>query len=190
MAFCLFSIAGLVTSAAHALDFGPEIIISVRDQKLALVKNGEVLAEYRVSTSRFGVGDSYGSYKTPAGLLWVCNKIGDNLPLGAVIKHRNATGEVLSPNAPGRDPIVTRVIWLKGLAGDTQHAYDRCIYIHGTAEERMIGKPVSWGCIRMRSKDVVDVYNAVQIGTHVTIAEEKLAKLLPEHSGNRLASSD
>lgn len=181
----------LLLTAAHANDFGAEVMISLHDQKLAIINDNKVLTEYRISTSRFGAGDDYGSYKTPTGVLWVCNKIGDNLPLGAVIKHRNATGEVLAPNAPGRDPIVTRVLWLKGLAGDTEHAYDRCIYIHGTAEEKNIGKPVSWGCIRMRSKDVVQLYDAVSIGTHVTISEKRLASLLKdESSGDRVASRD
>ncbi len=186
---CLMSWMAMI--AGRAADFGPEILISVHDQKLALVKNGEVVSEFRISTSRFGVGDEMGSYKTPEGVLWVCNKIGDNLPLGAVIRHRAATGEVLAPNAPGRDPIVTRVIWLKGLAGETQRAYDRCIYIHGTPEERSLGKPMSWGCIRMRSKDVVQVYDAIGIGTHVTISEKKLTALLPEtRTAGQLALSD
>lgn len=189
--FFLLLVSFFAALHAEAFDLGPEVIISVRDQKLALVKNGTVAAEFKISTSRFGLGDDYGSYKTPTGVLWVCNKIGDNLPQGAVIKHRNATGEVLAPNAPGRDPIVTRVIWLKGLTGETQHAYDRCIYIHGTPEEKTLGRPMSWGCVRMRSKDVVEIYDAIAIGTHVTISEKKLASLIPEaRAETRLASSD
>jgi hypothetical protein len=164
----------------RAGDFGPEIVISIHDQTLALVQNGRAIEKFRISSSRFGIGDEFGSYKTPLGTLWVCNKIGENLPLGAVIQHRNATGEVLRANAPGRDPIVTRVIWLKGLFGETQNAYARCIYIHGTPEERTLGKPASFGCIRMRSKDVVKVYDAVGIGAHVIISEKRLAAVLSE----------
>lgn len=191
LAIWLVIFCSLHARAASAIDFGAEVLISVHDQKMALMKNNQVVAEFRISTSRFGLGDELGSYKTPMGVLWVCNKIGDNLPLGAVIRHRFATGEVLAPNAPGRDPIVTRVIWLKGLSGDTQRAYDRCIYIHGTAEEKRLGKPVSWGCIRMSSRDVAQLYDAVSIGTHVTISDKKLAALLPSNSfADRLACGD
>ena len=92
---------------------------------------------------------------------------------------RAATGEVLAPNAPGRDPIVTRVIWLSGMEPQNKNAYGRCIYIHGTPEERHLGKPSSYGCIRMRSKDVVDVYKLVRVGTHITISDKSLSNLIP-----------
>jgi hypothetical protein len=181
----------LLPGAALAQDFGPEVIVSVHDQKLALAQNGRVIEKFRISTSKFGVGDDFGSFKTPLGTLWVCNKIGENLPLGAVIAHRNATGEVLCANAPGRDPIVTRVIWLKGLDGETQNAYARCIYIHGTPEERRLGKPASFGCIRMRSKDVVKVYDAVSVGAHVVISDLRLGKLLSaERSVDKIAAAN
>src|SRR6059058_3044227 len=103
---CLLFVVGFAC-VSRAFDFGPEVIVSVRDQKLAVIENGAVLAKFPISTSKFGLGDSFGSYQTPTGTLWVCNKIGDNLPPGAVIKNRAPTGEVLSVNAPGRDPIVT-----------------------------------------------------------------------------------
>src|SRR5438105_356857 len=107
----LLSVLLAFAAAASASDFGPEVIVSVREQKLAVIENGAVLAKYSISTSKFGIGDSFGSYQTPTGALWVCNKIGDRLASGAVIKNRTPTGEVLPPNAPGRDPIVTRVLW-------------------------------------------------------------------------------
>jgi lipoprotein-anchoring transpeptidase ErfK/SrfK len=166
-------------ATAHAYDFGPSVIISTRDQKLAVLDNGKVQGKYDVSTSKYGLGDDYGSYKTPLGALWVCNKIGGNLPPGTVIKNRNATGEVVSPNAPGRDPIVSRVIWLHGLDDGNKNAYERCIYIHGTPEENLLGKKASYGCIRMRSKDVITLYDLVQVGTHVTITDQPLASMLP-----------
>ena len=174
-------------SQAHAFEFGPQLVVSVPNQELAVVNNGEVVAKYRISTSKFGLGDEHGSYKTPTGTLWVCNKIGDNLPPGTVIKNRNATREIVAANAPGRDPIVTRVIWLRGLDGQNKNAYDRCIYIHGTPEEHLIGKKASYGCIRMRSKDVVTLYNQVHVGTHVVISDKPLASMLPEEK-SRFAS--
>jgi len=151
-----------------------EVLISVRDQKLAVVCNGECVARYPVSTSRFGTGDSFGSYQTPLGEMRVVDKIGENLTPGAVIRHRSATGEVLPVNAPGRDPIVTRVIWLAGLEEQNRNAKTRGIYIHGTPEERTIGRPVSWGCIRMRSKDVIEVFDEIPVGTVVSVIPDKL----------------
>ncbi len=151
-----------------------QVLISVPDQRLAVVRDGELVARFPVSTSRFGTGDSFYSYKTPLGELKVCDKIGGNLPPGAVIHHRAATGEVLPVNAPGRDPIVTRVIWLDGLEPQNKNARGRGIYIHGTPQEWTIGKPMSWGCIRMRSQDVIKFYNEIPVGTVVSIIPNKL----------------
>lgn len=154
------------------------IAISVKNQKLAVIMDGKKVATYPVSTSKFGVGDTFGSYKTPAGVMMVCNKLGGTLPAGAVIKHRYATGEVLAPDAPGRDPIVTRIICLRGLEAQNRNALPRSIYIHGTPQEKTIGTQASYGCIRMRSKDVIALYNVINIGACVEISEEKLSKLL------------
>jgi hypothetical protein len=154
-----------------------QVLISVADQKLVVLRDGGLIAKYPVSTSRFGVGDAPRSYKTPVGLLRVYNKIGDGLSAGAVIKHRSATGEVIAVNAPGRDPIVTREIWLEGTQEQNANAKERAIYIHGTPEESMIGKPVSWGCIRMRSEDVIALYDQVGAGTEVDIMEDRLPHL-------------
>jgi len=173
----------VAATSAHAINFGPEIVISVRDQQLAILEGGSATGTFTVSTSRFGIGDEPNSYKTPLGVLWVYDKIGDKLPAGAVIKDRSATGEVIPANARGRDPIVTRIIWLKGLFG-ADHAYERCIYIHGTPEESSLGHPSSYGCIRMRSADVVKVYAKVMIGTHVLISEKPLKELIEEEGIN------
>ena len=86
------------------------------------------------------------------------------------------TGEVLQPNAPGRDPITTRIIWLRGLEAQNAHAYQRCIYIHGTPQEQMIGRPASYGCIRMKSSDVAALYDRVPLGAVVQIIPDRLPK--------------
>lgn len=148
----------------------PEIVIDVDEQQLKLIKAGQEVAKFPVSTSKYGVGDDFYSYKTPVGVFKVCEKTGGQLPLGAVLKRGQFTGEVLVPNAPGRDPIVTRMIRLKGVEPKNSHAFERGIFIHGTPEERNIGKPVSWGCIRMRSKDVAELFKHVQVGTRVVIS--------------------
>jgi lipoprotein-anchoring transpeptidase ErfK/SrfK len=165
----LFTLLG--TFASGASTYSTEVIVSVPDQVLALVDRGRLIARYPVSTSKFGIGDSAGSYRTPLGTLFVSAKFGDNLPPGAVIKNRVPTGELVNANAPGRDAIVARVIWLRGMEAQNRGARDRCIYIHGTPEEGRIGKPASFGCIRMRSRDVIALYNSVHIGMHVTITK-------------------
>jgi lipoprotein-anchoring transpeptidase ErfK/SrfK len=168
----------------------PEIVVSVADQELALVARGKVMKRFPISTSKFGTGDAIGSYRTPLGETFVSAKVGDGLPPGAVIKNRNATGEIVKANTPGRDAIVTRVIWLRGMDGTTTNTRERCIYIHGIAEEQRIGRRASFGCVRMRSKDVIVLYGVVHIGTHVRISEKPLASLLPPEEPSLLARAD
>lgn len=164
-------------AAGMAQETPTEVIISVAEQKIMVVRDGMWTHKFRVSTSKFGLGDSYGSYKTPLGKLRVCDKIGGGLASGSVIKSRHATGEILPVNAAGRDPIVTRILWLEGCEPGNEHAKARGIYIHGTVEESKIGDPASYGCIRMRSREVIEVFDAVPVGTMVTIQNDKLPKL-------------
>ncbi|HEY1769852.1 MAG TPA: L,D-transpeptidase [Chthoniobacterales bacterium] len=173
----LILLASVALAGTETVVIPPRIIISVRDQKLMVVDNGKRVAVYPVSTSKFGIGDRWGSMATPLGWLQVAQKIGDHAPIGAVFHKRRFTGEILPPNAPGRDPIVTRIIWLRGLEAENANAFNRCIYIHGTAEEKFIGRPASYGCVRMCSKDVAAVYSEVQLGALVRIIPESLPKL-------------
>jgi len=173
--FCFTSIAPAF--AVSPVDTSSQLIISVRDQKLMLVQNGGKVATYPVSTSMFGLGDIWGRMTTPLGYLAVEKKIGDNAPTGAVFHNRRLTGEVLQPNAPGRDPVTTRIIWLRGLEAQNAHAFQRCIYIHGTPQEKTIGRPTRYGCIRMKSSDVAALYDRVPIGALVQITPEHLPKL-------------
>jgi hypothetical protein len=161
----------------------PNVIVSVHDQKLIVVENGGKAVTYPVSTSKFGLGDNWGSMATPIGLLQVAQKIGDRAPTGAVFHNRRFTGEILSPNAPGRDPVITRIIWLRGLQVENAHAFNRCIYIHGTPEEKLIGKPASYGCIRMKSSDIAALYAQLPLGAIVQITPDKLPKLNPAAKG-------
>ena len=154
--------------------------ISVSDQKLLLTDQGQPVATYPVSTSKFGLSSAPGSYGTPLGKHRVAKKIGHGLPLGAVFKSRRFTGEVLPVDAPGRDPIVTRILWLQGLETQNKNSFARNIYIHGTPEERNIGRPVSYGCVRMKSRDVIALYNRVGTGARVDIFREPLAAHLPK----------
>ena len=136
---------------------------------MMVVKEGVPVKSYRISTSKFGLGDKPGSMNTPLGTMRIARKIGGGAPAGTVFKSRRPTGEVLRPNSPGRDPIVSRIIWLKGTERRNQNAFRRYIYIHGTPEERTIGRPASYGCIRMKSRDVIDLYRRVGVGAEVRV---------------------
>ncbi len=162
--------------AVTPLDTSSQLVISVKDQKLMLVQNGAKVATYPVSTSMFGLGDSWGRMTTPTGYLAVEKKIGDNAPSGAVFHNRRLTGEILQPNAPDRDPVVTRIIWLRGLEAQNAHAFQRGIYIHGTPQEKTIGRPASYGCVRMKSSDVAELYNRIPVGAVVQIIPDRLPK--------------
>ncbi|MFZ4775794.1 MAG: L,D-transpeptidase family protein [Terrimicrobiaceae bacterium] len=150
------------------------MVISAADQKMLVLRDGKPIAKYDVSTSKFGLGDRPGSYATPVGKFRVKTKIGSGADSGAVFKSRRLTGEVLPVDAPGRDPIVTRILWLDGREFHNRNAYGRCIYIHGTPEERNIGMPVSFGCIRMRSRDVIELFDTVGTGAIVVITPKPL----------------
>jgi lipoprotein-anchoring transpeptidase ErfK/SrfK len=177
-AYATLLLALFIASCA-APDTRHQIVISTREQKLALLDRGNLMAIYPVSTSKFGLGDWRGSRYTPLGQLEIAEKIGDNAPPGAVFKDRRRTGEIVLPDSPGRDPIVTRILWLRGLKPQNANAFTRDIYIHGTPEERLIGTPASYGCIRMRSSDIINLYDIVGVGAAVTIVDTALASVIP-----------
>ncbi len=181
----LLAFATLVPFAAKA---GTSIVVSVPDQRLVLLQNGLRVAEFPVSTSRFGLGDRPRSFATPLGALEVASKVGENAPLGTVFRSCRPTGEILRPNAPGRDPIVTRILCLRGLEPQNSQASCRGIYIHGTPQERLIGRPASYGCIRMRSRDVMRVFEAAPVGTKVEIVNESISHALKETALDSSAS--
>lgn len=155
-----------------------EIVVSLSAQTLELRRDGIVLCQYAVSTARNGAGEEQDSECTPRGKHLIRAKIGAGCPPGTVFVGRRPTGETWSPQLereqPGRDWILTRILWLSGtepgvnrLANvDTMRRY---IYIHGTPHENEIGKPVSHGCIRMCNEDIVELFDRVEVGTHVTI---------------------
>jgi len=176
--FLLASVALLITSCV-APDTRHRIVISIPEQRLALLDNYALVGTYPISTSKFAIGDAPGSRGTPLGELEIAKKIGDGAVSGTVFKDRRPTGEVLAPDAPGRDPIVSRILWLRGREAQNANAFGRYIYIHGTAEERNIGKRASYGCIRMRSRDVIQLYDIVGWGARVTILDAPLSAAVP-----------
>ncbi|HST31829.1 MAG TPA: L,D-transpeptidase [Chthoniobacterales bacterium] len=189
--FFVAAFAIFLGSCAAPRDTEHHIVVSVHDQQLALLEKGNLVATYPISTSKFGLGDRPGSFGTPLGELEIADKIGDGAPAGTVFKDRRRTGELVAVNAPGRDPIVTRIIWLRGKEGRNANAYGRDIYIHGTPEERNIGRPASYGCIRMRSVDIINLYGQVGPGAEVSIINPPLTSVIPAlTSGTQMAESN
>src|SRR4029079_15632227 len=188
--FSLLALTLFLASCATPKDVQHHVVISVKDQKLALLDREKLVATYPVSTSKYGLGDWRGSFRTPLGELEIAQKVGDRMPPGTVFKDRRRTGEIVGPNAPGRDPIVTRILWLRGREPQNANAFGRDIYIHGTPEERNLGLAVSYGCVRMSSNDVIKLYEMVGLGAQVTIVDAPLDKVVPELAdGTRIAST-
>ena len=145
------------------------VAVTLSDQKLTLFKEGKKVKDYSISSSKFGIGNANGSNRTPLGIHAVSQKNGEGQPQGMVFKGCKPTGEVVDVDAAGRDPVVTRVIQLAGLENNNRSTHRRRIYIHGTPEERYIGQPASYGCIRMKSDDIVDLFGRVHRGMPVAI---------------------
>jgi len=159
----------------------PSIVISIKEQALDLLReDGSLIKRYSISTSRNGAGELNGSYCTPRGRHIIRAKIGAGQPLNAVFVERRPTGEVYSPELarsnPGRDWILTRILWLSG----RERGYNRlgsvdtmrrAIYIHGSPDSARMGKPGSHGCVRMRNQDVAELFDLVPVGTPVVISE-------------------
>jgi len=157
----------------------PRIEISIPEQSLAFLENGREIRRYVVSTSRNGPGERQGSFCTPRGEHIVRAKIGAGRAVNTVFVRRRPTGEIWTPELterfPGRDWILTRILWLSGCEPgknrlrevDTMRRY---IYIHGSPDSVAMGKPGSIGCIRMRNQDIVELFELVPPGTGVSIA--------------------
>ena len=153
--------------------------VDLERQLMELVENGCRVRAYAVSTSKHGAGELKGSFRTPRGRHLVRAKIGAGAPPGAVFRARRRTGEIYSPELaaahPGRDFILTRILWLSGTEVgrnrlgevDTMRRY---IYIHGAPDSEPMGVPGSIGCIRMRNDEIVELFDQVPVGTVVEIA--------------------
>lgn len=159
----------------------PRIDINIGLQRLDLLdNNGKLLKRYSISSAKNGVGELNGSFCTPRGRHIIRARIGAGQPFNTVFVERRPTGEVYSPelarNCPGRDWILTRILWLSGC----ERGYNRmghvdtmrrAIYIHGSPDTADMGKPGSRGCVRMHNRDIVELFDLVPVGTEVEIRE-------------------
>jgi len=154
------------------------VFVSIEKQKLYHIKNNKIISEFIISSSAYGTGNKAGSNKTPLGLHKVKQKYGDNTPINGRMKGRVYYGEIAAiyrDNTKSKtDDVTTRILWLEGLEhgrnkGEGIDSFKRYIYIHGTSEEGRLGTPASHGCIRMKNKDVSDLYKIIEVGTLVLI---------------------
>ncbi|MDD5262552.1 MAG: L,D-transpeptidase [Methylacidiphilales bacterium] len=145
-------------------------VVSTQNQTLTVLDGDRELWSAPVSTSKHGLGEESGSYRTPRGRLQVCEKIGDGAAPGTVFKGRQPTGAIWTPGqVTDEDLILTRILWLEGLDPGNQNTRERTIYFHGTNHEELIGQPASLGCIRLRNNDILRLYDLAEIGTQVLI---------------------
>ena len=154
------------------------IFVSIEKQRLYHIKNNKIISEFIISSSAYGTGNKAGSKKTPLGLHRVKQKYGNNTPINGRMKGRVYYGKIATiykdSTKSKTDDVTTRILWLEGLEqgknkGEGIDSFKRHIYIHGTSEEGRLGTPASHGCIRMKNKEVIDLYNKVAIGTLVLI---------------------
>jgi len=159
----------------------PRIDINIGIQRLDLLDdNGKILKRYSISSAKNGVGELNGSFCTPRGRHIIRAKIGAGQPFNTVFVERRPTGEVYSPElarkSPGRDWILTRILWLSGCErGHNRMGHvdtmRRAIYIHGSPDTADMGKPGSRGCVRMHNRDIVELFDLAPVGTVVEIQE-------------------
>lgn len=154
------------------------IYVGVKRQRLYLISDTTIILSFPISTAKNGVGSEKLSEKTPLGLHKIKSMVGENVPINGIILGSSYTGKtatIISEAKSGNtDDVTTRAMRLEGLEnkinkGGNKDSYSREIYIHGTPEEGLIGTPVSHGCIRMKNKDVITLFDRVKTGTYVII---------------------
>lgn len=151
------------------------LLIDIKTQLLFFIERGALIKKFQISTATNGAGCRENSGCTPLGWHKVAAKIGGDQPLGTVFKGRCVAGLAESLNSIRDDDLITsRILWLAGLqpgvnAGGSVDSYSRYIYIHGTAQEHLIGLPVSHGCIRMRNSDIAELFDWVDEKTIVFV---------------------
>ena len=154
------------------------LFVSIENQKMYRIQSKNIIETYDISTSKHGIGNQMGSNKTPTGLHKINSKYGHKTPVNGRMIGRVFYGQIAKifsdTTTSKTDDITSRILWLEGLEnginkGDNIDSYKRYIYIHGTSEEGRIGIPSSHGCVRMKNKDVIDLFNEVAIGTFVLI---------------------
>ena len=159
-------------------EFEELVFVSIKDQKLYHIKNKKIISIFTISSSKYGTGSKNGSNKTPLGLHKIKEKHGEETPINGKMVGRVFYGNIATiyhdTTSSQTDDVTSRVLWLEGIEqgknkGKGIDSYKRYIYIHGTSEEGKLGTPASHGCIRMKNKEVIELYEKIKIGTLVLI---------------------
>jgi hypothetical protein len=155
------------------------LLVSIADQTVSLFEKDKFVKKFPCSTSRFGIGQTEGSNRTPLGLHRIAEKIGAGETAGTVFKSRQVIGHTSQPEFADAK-ITTRILRLEGLEpglnkgfnGDVNvDSHARYIYIHGTADQKSIGQPASHGCIHLADADLIPLFDLLPGGTLVCIQE-------------------
>jgi len=158
-------------------DERPFIYVDSQQQLLHRVDiEAERCRVYPISTAVKGIGNRLDSLMTPFGIHRICQKVGGGQPWGMVFEAREPIGRIVDDlDNRERDEITSRILWLDGLEAGVNlngvhDTHARYIYIHGTSDEKRIGKAVSGGCIRMKNDDVIELFDDVIVNDLVLIA--------------------
>lgn len=149
----------------------PRIEVSIGTQRLRLFDGRRLVREWACSTSKFGLGFTEGSNKTPLGSFIVLEKHGGGAESGTIFKSRQPAGQWQPGMETKTDLVLTRILWLQGLEARNANTFRRYIYIHGTNDENSIGRPASHGCVRLRNREMIELFDLVPEGTPVWIGE-------------------
>ncbi|MGV3662037.1 MAG: L,D-transpeptidase family protein [Prosthecobacter sp.] len=149
----------------------PRIEVSIGQQLLRLYDGHRIVREWPCSTSIFGIGFTEGSNRTPLGSFVVKEKHGDGAESGTIFKSRQPVGQWTPGMETKSDLVLTRILWLHGLEPRNANTFNRYIYIHGTNDEASIGRAASHGCVRLRNRDVMALFDLAPVGTPVWIGE-------------------
>lgn len=147
----------------------PRLEVSIGTQRLRLWDETRLIKEWACSTSKFGIGFTPGSNKTPLGQFIVKEKHGAGADSGTIFKSRKPVGQWTPGMETTSDLVLTRILWLHGTEPRNENTFQRYIYIHGTNNEISLGRPASHGCVRMRNSEVIELFDLVQVGTPVLI---------------------
>ncbi len=162
-----------------ALSASAILLVCVARQQLIHLSADDQRSCYRVSTGASGTGCRDGSGCTPVGWHEIAEKIGHDEPCGTVFKGRVPNGSIVEDleSSADDDLITSRILWLRGLQAGVNlgmgvDSFERYIYIHGTAQEHLIGTAVSHGCIRMKNSDLISLFDKTRVGDPVLILDD------------------
>ena len=148
-----------------------ELHVSLQRQELEVRDGPDSIQRFPISTSKFGIGYEEGSFKTPLGRFRICEKIGDGEPPYTIFRGRVPDGRWDPGTETDDDLVLTRILRLDGLEADNANTYDRFIYIHATNQEDRIGNPASHGCVRMRTNDILELFDMTPLNCILIISE-------------------